>query len=94
EWLEFLVGEVGVRETARAIDYYETIDWVAEPVAEDLQSYLRGFDGADSGEGSLTIDHHTQSLQYISQLDGDAADAFALSQLVGHRGGGSDGIQR
>jgi flagellar protein FlaE len=93
EWLEYLVDQVGVRETARAIDYYERIDWVAEPVADDLQAYLRGFDGSD-GESGLTIDHHTQSLRYISQLDGDAAEAVALSKMAGHRGGGSDGLQR
>jgi archaellum component FlaD/FlaE/archaellum component FlaC len=93
EWLEYLVGEVGVRETARAIDYYERIDWVAEPVGEDLRAYLRGFDG-EGGEGALTIDHHTQSLRYISQLDGDAGEAVALSGLLGRRGGGSDGLQR
>ncbi|MFB6139572.1 MAG: FlaD/FlaE family flagellar protein [Halosimplex sp.] len=93
EWLEYLVDRVGVRETARAIDYYETIDWVAEPVADDLQAYLRGFDGS-GGEEGLTIDHHTQSLRYISQLDGDAAETVALSKLAGRRGGGSDGLQR
>jgi flagellar protein FlaE len=49
----------------------------------------------DSGDAGLTIDHHTQSLQYISQLDGDAAESVALSKLLGGpRGGGSDGIQR
>jgi len=93
EWLEYLVDRVGVRETARAIDYYERIDWVAEPVAEDLQAYLRGFDGS-GGEDGLTIDHHTQSLRYISQLDGDAAETVALSKLAGSRGGGADGLQR
>jgi len=93
EWLEYLVGEVGVRETARAIDYYERIDWVAEPVGEDLRAYLRGFDG-EGGDGGLTIDHHTQSLRYISQLDGDAGEAVALSGVLGRRGGGSDGLQR
>jgi flagellar protein FlaE len=91
EWLEFLVEEVGVRETARAIDYYERIDWVAEPVAEDLRAYLRGFDG-EGGDGALTIDHHTRSLRYISQLEGGAAGALALSGLLS--GGGSDGLQR
>jgi flagellar protein FlaE len=66
---------------------------VSEPVAEDLQTYLRGFDGS-GGEGGLTIDHHTESLRYISQLDGDAAEAVALSKLSGRRGGGADGLQR
>ena len=85
EWLEFLVEEAGVRETARAIDYYESIDWVDEQVADDLQEYLRGFESSTTG--TLTIDHHTQSLKYISQLNGGAA-------AVGVMGGGVDGIQR
>jgi flagellar protein FlaE len=85
EWLEFLVEEAGVRETAQAIDYYETIDWINEAVADDLQEYLRGFDGG--GTGTLTIDHHTQSLKYISQLNGESA-AFGMM------GGGADGLKR
>jgi flagellar protein FlaE len=50
-----------------------------------LQAYLRGFDGG--GDSSLTIDHHTQSLKYISQLNGGGAG-------VGMMGGGLDGLQR
>jgi len=91
EWLEFLVSEAGVRETASAIDYYESIDWIDERVADQLQEYLAGFESA--GSGSLTIDHHTQSLKFISQLNGGAG-----AELLGARrlrqGGGLDGIQR
>ncbi len=87
EWLEFLVSEGGVRETASAIDYYETIDWIDEDVAGALQEYLRGFDGGESG--TLTVDHHARSLNYIGQLNGDAVAASRL-----HAGGGTDGIQR
>ena len=87
EWLEYLVDEVGIRSTAEAIDYYERIDWVSEPVADDLQAYLRGFDerGVDA---DLTIDHHTQSLKYIGQLNGTPGTQLGLS------GGGSNGLQR
>ena len=87
EWLEFMVEEAGVRETAGAIQYYETIDWISEEVAHDLQSYLRGFEAA--GSGSLTIDHHTQSLKYIGQLNGDVVGISTLQH-----GGAFDGIQR
>jgi flagellar protein FlaE len=89
EWLEFLVSEAGVRETAQAIDYYETIDWIDESVADDLQTYLRGFDGG--GTGTLTIDHHTKSLKYISQLNGGTG-AVVTDRM--DRGGGLDGLQR
>ncbi|MEF8782495.1 MAG: FlaD/FlaE family flagellar protein, partial [Haloarculaceae archaeon] len=89
EWLEFLVEEAGVRGTAQAIDYYETIDWIDEEVGDDLQEYLSGFDSG--GTATLTIDHHTQSLKYIGQLNGDGG-AVAASRL--QTGGGLDGIQR
>jgi len=92
EWLEFLVEQAGYRETSRAIDYYETIGWIDESVAEALADYLRGFDDVDDTGSGLTIDHHTESLRYISQLDEDSgADGVMLSKLVG---GGSDGLQR
>jgi archaellum component FlaD/FlaE len=87
EWLEFLVDEVGVRETDRALDYYERIDWIDETVADDLSAYLQGFDAG--GSGSLTIDHHKQSLRYIDQLDGGTAGVARLLD-----GGGLDGVQR
>lgn len=93
EWLEYLLSRAGYRGTARAIDYYETIDWIHDDVATDLHTFLRGFDGFGDDDGGLTIDHHTQSLQYISQLDGnrDQNEAVLLSKLVG---GGDDGLQR
>jgi flagellar protein FlaE len=93
EWLEYLVQQTGYRETSRALEYYETIGWIDESVADQLTDYLRGFDDVDDTGGGLTIDHHTESLRYISQLDEDSGpEAVALSKLV--RGGGSDGLQR
>ncbi|WEL20724.1 Archaellum protein D/E [Halorhabdus sp. BNX81] len=93
EWLEFLVEEVGVRDTAEAIDYYERIDWIDESVADQLRAYLKGFD--EGGEAaSLTIDHHTRSLRYVSQLNGGGAESIALQQVPRQTGGGPDGIQR
>jgi flagellar protein FlaE len=85
------VGEVGIRSTAEAIDYYERIDWISEPVADDLQDYLRGFDAGEA-DGELTIDHHTQSLQFIGQLNGASPETSVMGHLFS--GGGSDGIQR
>ena len=93
EWLEFLVAEVGVRATSEAIHYYERIDWIDEDVADQLQAYLKGFE--EGGESAtLTIDHHTKSLRYVSQLNGGGAESVALDQVPATAGGGSDGIQR
>jgi flagellar protein FlaE len=92
EWLEFLVAESNVRETSQALGYYERIDWIDEDVADELRSFLSGFENADGGTESLTIDHHKQSLRYISQLGNDTADRIAMALM--HCGGGADGIQR
>jgi len=75
EWLEFLVDSAGRRGAARAIDYYETIDWIATDVAEKLSSYLGEFDFAAAGDGSLSAAHHVQSLVFIDRLDGGDAGA-------------------
>jgi len=93
EWLQYLVESAGIRATARAISYYEDIDWIAEPVADDLQDYLVGFEESDVTDGDLTIDHHMRSLKYIGKLDGNTRDTVALSGLLGH-GGGPNGVQR
>ncbi|MEF8822398.1 MAG: FlaD/FlaE family flagellar protein, partial [Halovenus sp.] len=68
EWLEFLVEEAGVRETAKALNYYESVDWISEEAADDLEAYLNGFE--DTRRGALMIDHHKQSLEFINQLNG------------------------
>jgi len=93
EWLEFLTERSSYRATDEAIQYYERIEWISPAVAAELREYLRGFDSVTGEDGSLTIDDHTQSLQYISQLDGGGGTgSMALSKLVG--GGGGNGLQR
>ncbi len=85
EWLEFLVAEGGIRETARALEYYERVDWIDERVRQELDAYLAGFD--ETGDGTLTIEHHTTSLEYIDQLEGGNTIVTAgLGQ------GGRDGL--
>ena len=66
EWLEYLIDEVGLHETVRAIHYYETIDWLTEEAAAELDAYLDGFDGGEGG--SLSVDHHLRSLDYVEEL--------------------------
>lgn len=83
EWLEYLLQHAQYREVMRAIEYYETINWVTEDVADDLQGMVCCFDDIDGSNSSLTIDNHKQSLQYISQLADDSdAEAALLSKLV------------
>ncbi|WP_436900620.1 flagella accessory protein C [Halovenus halobia] len=68
EWLEYLVDEVGARGASEAIQYYETIDWVTETVATELEAHLGQFEHGH--QGSLSTEHHRQSLAYIDQLRG------------------------
>ncbi len=72
DWLEFLVEEAGVDGAARTIAYYEAIEWIDEPAANSLQTFLNGF-GGDVGDdpeprSSLTISHHNASLRFISRI--------------------------
>jgi archaellum component FlaD/FlaE len=83
EWVEYLVGEVGSRGTSEAIRCYETVDWVTEDIADQLEVDLDEFEHGE--RGSLAIDHHGQSLEYTDQLNG--GDATQNAAVFG--GGGS-----
>jgi len=89
EWLEYLVETSDLAEAARAVDYYETIGWITEDVADALVDYLRGFgdpgevDVAGGAPSKLTIDHHTQSLRYVSRLGSTDVETLAFEQLHG-----------
>lgn len=67
---------MGHRETNRALEYYESIGWIGGDVPDELARYLRGFD--EGGDGSLTIDHHQQSLSYINELTDGVTGAERL----------------
>jgi archaellum component FlaD/FlaE len=83
EWLEYLVDAVGRRAASRAIDYYESVGWISETVADRLASYLAEFQFATAGDGSLGAALHLQSLAFIEQLNGgDAGTADATSVEV------------
>jgi archaellum component FlaD/FlaE len=66
EWLEYLVEELGVAGTVRALQYYEKIDWLTEDAAEELGAYLDGFDVAQ--KGTLSVEHNRQTLEYVEEL--------------------------
>jgi flagellar protein FlaE len=66
EWLEYLVDEVGIRGTVRALDYYETIGWLTEEAVEELDEYLAAFEDPDQED--LSIEHHLRSLDYVEEL--------------------------
>jgi len=66
EWLESLVEDIGVHGTARAIDYYESLDWITADVADQLDTYLSAFASGDAD--TLGVDQHLQSLEYVDEL--------------------------
>ncbi|MFC6615157.1 FlaD/FlaE family flagellar protein [Halopenitus salinus] len=83
EWLEYLVETADVTDAARAIRYYERIDWISESVAEQLRAFLSGFGQVDRNEvirpGTAVLErsHHTRSLQYVLRLaDTDSRDVL------------------
>jgi flagellar protein FlaE len=68
EWLEFLLLHAGYQGASDAIHYYESIEWVGEDVASQLDDYLLGIDDAGTGGDELDVDDHMLSLVYVAKL--------------------------
>lgn len=107
EWLDYLVTESSVVSAIRAIRYYETVEWLSAEVASHLQSVLAGMSpprelaATDGGQPiELSVDHHAESLEYVSQLRALDGEAGPLRESprhrVGERGGRQEGhgVQR
>ncbi|ATW88559.1 flagellar protein FlaC [Halohasta litchfieldiae] len=87
EWLEFLVEESNVTDAARAVNYYERIDWIDRAAADHLRSFLSGFGQIDRnkvdqpGTDQLNRTHHVHSLKYIMKLNnGTTATSVILDR--------------
>ncbi len=98
EWLEFLVEEFGSEDAVRTIAYYEDIDWISEPVKEQLLAFASGIADvsdvdADATPATLGVDDHIRSLTFMSQLTGDAIEQKVVDHCAGIRGEGH-GLQR
>lgn len=87
EWVDFLTRSAETGEVLWAIDYYHRIDWIGEAVADHLRTVVEGLsaepstpaDTFNSEPGSLTVDDHARSLEFVSRLDGDPIDLDGLS---------------
>lgn len=85
EWMEYLLNNTDTAGALRAIDYYRNIDWINDRVANDLTEIIRGFDANGSGSkgghtvSELSVDHHSHSLEFISQLDGRGIDVGLMT---------------
>jgi flagellar protein FlaE len=72
EWLEYLVTEVGIKETSRALEYYKTIGWLTDEAATELDNYLDGLEAGD--RGNLSVEHHLRTLEYVDELTMENAE--------------------
>jgi archaellum component FlaD/FlaE/uncharacterized coiled-coil protein SlyX len=72
EWLEYLVDEVGIRGTVRALEYYETIGWLTEDAVDELDEYLSAFE--EPAQEELSVEHHLRSLDYVEELQHASED--------------------
>ena len=95
EWLEFLVDRGGVDGAARTIAYYESIGWLGDAAAEDLQTFLSGFgEPADRPDpetvephSPLSVQCHRTSLQYVSRLSRSSMGVGVMDRLEERQGG-------
>ena len=98
EWLEYLVEQSDVADAARAIRYYERIDWVGGDVARTLEEFLVGFGDVNvaeterPGTSELSLSHHVRSLEYVQALAGPMPGRARLSRGLRRSRGGDDGI--
>jgi len=71
EWLEFLLMHAGYQGAADSLHYYESIDWITEDVASQLNDYLLGIDeNGSNNDADLDVDDHMLSLVYVAKLTG------------------------
>jgi len=77
EWLDWLVSAADGETAARAIGYYESIDWLTDDVQAELLGYLDGLgepgaidESTPVGEppAALDLQDHLRSLQYVTEL--------------------------
>ncbi|WP_336037651.1 FlaD/FlaE family flagellar protein [Halobacterium yunchengense] len=97
EWLDYLLSEFGPKNTVRTLNYYERIDWIGEPVRDQLFDYLEGLTDSDYlyreefGTTELTMDDHLESLDYIDELASENIERAIVDRFDDlHR----NGIQR
>lgn len=70
EWLEFLLERGGVKRSLEALEYYESVGWVGEEAAAELQDHVRGFAGPadDEDHRDFEMADHVLSLVFIARL--------------------------
>ncbi|MDS0293092.1 FlaD/FlaE family flagellar protein [Halogeometricum luteum] len=89
EWTQFLVSVGGAIGAARALRQYREQEWISRPVERQMNAHVRNAASATTAEEpqDLRVEHHKESLTYVSRLAGDVAEALS------HRGG-TRGLRR
>jgi len=95
EWTRFLVETGGAIGAARALRQYRSQGWITRDVERTMSEHVRNAATATETERpqDLRVEHHKESLTYISRLAGDVDEARLLEELSA-LGGGSRGIRR
>lgn len=67
-WLNYLVKKSNIEEVKKALDYYESVNWITEDVKIKLLNYLKGFENIEMAGNKLTPEDHLVSLYIITKL--------------------------
>lgn len=97
EWTRFLVSVGGALGAARALRQYREQDWITRRVEKQMNAHVRNAASVETAEEprTLRVEHHKESLTYISRLAGDVTEARLLEELSTFgRGGGRRGLRR
>lgn len=97
EWARFLVSVGGAIGAERALRQYREQEWISRHVERKMNAHVRNAASATATEEprDLRVEHHKESLTYISRLADDVAESRLLEELSAHgRGGGHRGLRR
>ncbi|WP_156105781.1 flagella accessory protein C, partial [Halobellus rufus] len=94
-WTRFLVETGGAIGAARALRQYRAQGWITRSVERTMSEHVRNAATASTTERpqDLRVEHHRESLTYISRLAGDVEESRLLEELSA-LGGGVNGIRR
>jgi len=81
-WLNYLVRKGGIKETEKALDFYESVNWITEEVKTKLLEYLKGFEGIESRNEKIGPEDHILTLYIISKLkNGEYGKVYRIKDL-------------
>ncbi|MFW5924218.1 MAG: FlaD/FlaE family flagellar protein [archaeon] len=95
EWLDFLVDSYDARTAVRAVNYYERIGWIGEPMRDHCVEMIVGITDAEYvyrdefGTTDISMADHRKSLGYVEELAGGRLERTFADSLDSRE---SDGI--